>query len=173
MPGNDASRRGTFGQNQTFATQAEFAPKLTFTKESMGEFVVTSEREAKLRFHSRRYQRQGSLVSYDVTLEGHRFSATARVGNSELGTSPVVLFNEMVAEPSGWEGEKSWAALDGEMSMVAITDSLGHVNLEVNLDPRDGPPEWYVRLTMVLEVRSLEQLAAEAGAFFGQQEVWR
>ena len=133
----------------------------------MGEFVVNSEREAKLRFHSRRYQRQGSLVSYDLTLEGHRFSATARVGNSELGTSPMVLFKEMATEPSGWKGEKSWAALDGEMSMVATTDSLGHVNLEVNLDPRDGPPEWYVRLTMVLEVGALEQLAVEAGAFFG------
>jgi len=91
----------------------------------MGEFVVNSEREAKLRFHSRRYQRQGSLVSYDLTLEGHRFSATARVGNSELGTSPVVLFDEMATELAGWKGEKSWAALDGEMSMVATTDSLG------------------------------------------------
>lgn len=137
----------------------------------MGEFVVTSQREAKLRFHSCRYQPQGSIVGYDVTLEGHRFSATARVGNSELGTSPMVLFKEMATEPSGWKGEKSWAALDGEMSMVATTDSLGHVNLEVNLDPRDGPPEWHVRLTMVLEVGALEQVAAEAGAFFGQQEV--
>lgn len=137
----------------------------------MVEFVVASERETKLRFHSRRYQRNGSLASFDVTLEGHQFNATARVGNHELGTPPLVLFNGMAAEPSGWKGEKYWAALDGEMSMTANTDSLGHVDLEVNLDPRDGPPEWRAQLRMVLEAGSLERLAGEAAAFFGQPEV--
>lgn len=63
----------------------------------MSEFVVTSERQTKLRFHSRRYQRDGSLASYVVTLEGHGFSATAQVGNPEEGVSPVRLFDEMIA----------------------------------------------------------------------------
>lgn len=132
----------------------------------MNEFVVTSERQTKLRFHSRRYQRDGWLAGYVVTLEGHGFSATAQVGNPEQGVSPVRLFDEMVSEWTGWKGEKGWGALDGEMSLVATTDSLGHISLEVSLDPRDGPPEWYASLTLVLEAGSLERLAAEAGAFF-------
>ncbi|MDB5533892.1 MAG: hypothetical protein JWO28_2207 [Hyphomicrobiales bacterium] len=132
----------------------------------MNEFLVTSERQTKLRFHSRRYQRDGWLASYLVTLEGNDFSATTLVGNSEMGVSPARLFDEMVSEWTGWKGEKGWGALDGEMSMGATTDSLGHISLKVILDPKDGPPEWYARLTLVLESGHLEQLAAEARAFF-------
>ena len=108
-----------------------------------------------------------------MTLEGHDFSATKLVRNSELGVMPARLFDEMEGEWTGWNGEKGWGAPDGEISMGATTDSLGHIGLEVILDPKDGPHELYGRLTLVLKAGHLEQLAAEVRAFFNPCQVQR
>ncbi|OAI16682.1 hypothetical protein A1355_09200 [Methylomonas koyamae] len=56
----------------------------------------------------------------------------------------------------GWEGEKVWSALDGELSLSATTTSLGHVTLRIEMVDPSGNFRLYAILG--LEAGQLEKI---------------
>lgn len=47
---------------------------------------------------------------------------------------PILLFDEMAANWQGWKGEKTWQSIDGNLTLKAISDSTGHVQLSVAME---------------------------------------
>ena len=109
----------------------------------------------RLEAHDRNY--------FIADLRGLNLGARARVGTYMSG-GLAELFGELAADWRGWDGQKAWRSLEGELQLTATADRAGHVTLLTRL--REGaPPLWSVELTLVVEAGQLEQIAREARAF--------
>jgi len=119
--------------------------------------IRSAENEAALELSS--YDRDFFLA----TLRSRGATATARVG-TYLSNGLAELFADFAENWKGWEGSKHWSSLEGELSLDAQADRLGHVYLTVAL--RDGnPAHWTLRAELLLEAGMLSNLAAHARAF--------
>ena len=100
------------------------------------------------------------------------FQATLRSSGARGATKVVkymsqglaALFEYFSANWKGWQGSKNWNSLEGELSVSAHCDRLGHVFLDVSL--RDGAPaRWTLKVSIVLEAGALRKLADSARQF--------
>jgi len=79
------------------------------------------------------------------------------------------IFREMAAAAwKGWEGDKAWESLEGEIRLSFRMDSSGHVNVEVQM--RDVY-NWQIDTSLTLESGGLASLADDAEAFQRALEV--
>jgi uncharacterized protein DUF6228 len=64
----------------------------------------------------------------------------------------------------GWQGARTWTSMEGEMTLEASHDGLGHVTIAVTLRraERPGDPDaWSARIVLTLEAgEELHRLAA-------------
>ena len=111
----------------------------------------------------------GWLQSFVVRIEEPGLSAAAQVENSGFIQGPESLFSEMAQNWRGWNGEKTWHALEGELTLSANTDALGHVRIQVQLRPTAGHEAWRVTSFAYVEAGELDSLSARAARFFGRQ----
>jgi hypothetical protein len=104
---------------------------------------------------------------FTVTFSGVSLSASHRVwvytGDCE---QLVSLFVEMAENWTGWEGTKSWAAIEGDFSLSCTSDKLGHIALEVELVGRDTPELWSAKFNVEVEAGQLEKIATEVKKLF-------
>src|SRR5689334_8794498 len=77
-------------------------------------------------------QRKADEISFDVGVRTPWFSGTAPASSYIVG-SPSMMFREIEANWTGWEGTKNWEDLDHRVSFAATSDSTGHINLGINL----------------------------------------
>jgi hypothetical protein len=55
------------------------------------------------------------------------------------------FFADLATLWQGWEGERSWTSVENDLTLTAVWDALGHVELGVIV--RDGPaPTWTARV---------------------------
>jgi len=100
---------------------------------------------------------------FQATLRSRGASATTKV-IKYMSQGLALLFEYFSANWKGWQGSKNWKSLEGELSISARSDSLGHVFLDVSL--RDGAPaKWILQTSMMLEAGGLPKLAASARQF--------
>ncbi len=125
-----------------------------------GEFGVT--------FCQPQRDGDGWLDSFIVRIEEPGLSAAARVDNSRYIQGPEILFNEMAESWRGWSGEKTWHALEGELELIATSDSLGHITIRIRLCPTTGPEGWRVISHAYIEAGQLDSLRTRAAKFFGR-----
>lgn len=77
------------------------------------------------------------------------------------------VFREMANEWKGWSGLKTWAALEGDLSLQFAWQRTGHVTVDIVLTDDAGAEEpWQVKARLVIEVGMLDDLARTAEAFF-------
>jgi hypothetical protein len=89
-----------------------------------------------------------------------RFYALGRTGLGEY-------FGELAASWRGWDGDKSWAALEGDVVIAASHDGRGTIGVVVEL--RGLPsirsdPDWRAALVLTLDAGALDGLARQAKA---------
>lgn len=132
----------------------------------MDEFILRSEKETMLSFHSRLINGDGWVERYFVSASARDFSASIEVENPPYSTSPEDLFAQFAENWRGWKGKKEWRSIEGELNLAATTDSLGHITLTAELNPNGYNPCWSGTLTLVLNAGSLEEIANHAKAFF-------
>jgi hypothetical protein len=108
----------------------------------------------------------GRLEHFLVSVRAEGLEAQLRVWNSVYLPGPETLFVAMARDWSGWHGQKTWAALEGELQLIATADATGHVRLELRLQPEAGAG-WRLTTEVALVAGELEALAARACAFFG------
>lgn len=137
----------------------------------MNEFLIRSEKEVMLRFHSPKRDATGWLESYSVSPTTRNFSASIDVENPPYGVSPLQLFQQISVEWRGWKGEKELQAIEGEYGIKASTDALGHITLSVILHPYLGAETWRASMNVVVEAGALCSLAADAELFFGDKDL--
>jgi hypothetical protein len=92
--------------------------------------------------------------------------AIARV-SSYMSFGLGEFFAGLASDWKGWEGERKWSSMEGELTLSARTDGLGHVYLLVYLC-NGTPPTWDVRAELCLEAGALDRYAARA-RLFGQE----
>ena len=126
--------------------------------------IGSAENEAALELSA--YDRDFFLA----TLRSRGATGTARVG-AFLSHGLGDLFADFAENWKGWEGSKRWSSLEGELSLEAHSDTLGHVYVTVVL--REGAPaHWTLCAELVLESGMLPKLAARARAFGNLAEGW-
>lgn len=104
---------------------------------------------------------------FTVTFSSASLSASHRVwvytGDCER---LVGLFVEMAENWAGWEGAKTWDAIEGDFSLSCTSDRLGHIALKVELVGRDAPELWSAKFNVEVEAGQLEKIANEIKALF-------
>jgi Family of unknown function (DUF6228) len=76
----------------------------------------------------------------------------------------VRFFEDLARNWKGFDGEKEWSSLEGELSLICTSDNLGHFALEATL--RNNEDTRYARKTFFIESGQLEKIAQEARIFF-------
>lgn len=104
---------------------------------------------------------------FHVELKGFELSAETDIWVYTDANGLNNFLQGLGALVSPWQGERSWAAIEGDFSLYATCTSLGSVTLRVELRGLQGAPEaWRVQAGLVLEFGQLEQIAEAASAFF-------
>ncbi len=132
----------------------------------MDELTLKSQKDISAVFHSPEVNDAGLLEYYSLTVSAQAMEATVRVENVPYGTNPVDFFERVATEWKGWKGEKDWVAMEGEFSLVGKTDSTGHMELTLKLQPSYYAPCWSSKITLIIEAGQLDSLARKARSFF-------
>ncbi len=77
-------------------------------------------------------------------------------------------FFEVIAKNwKGWQGEKEWSSIDGEFTIIAKSDKLGHISLAIEMRQDFGETEpWRLKATVVVDAGQLDDIAKDAKDFF-------
>jgi len=129
-------------------------------------FEIKSDKEYRIVFGDRKYDKNGWLTHYTVSLQSPDINGTVRVENPPYGQPPLELFKSMERDWKGWEGEKSWGSLEGEFELSAVSDGTGHITLTTILHFGHYPPSSRLETELVIESGQLDYLAKNAGEFF-------
>jgi hypothetical protein len=105
---------------------------------------------------------------FELELRSHALSAGLRIWGYADGDRLVEMFEAMAKATSGWEGTKQWSSIEGEFSLAAQCDKLGHVSFDVSLRHSDGREPWQVKTCLQTELGQLPALAWKAKRFFAQ-----
>lgn len=104
---------------------------------------------------------------FTVTFLSHSMNASHRVwvytGNYDRLTH---VFLEMAENWKGWEGVKTWDALEDDLSLSCTSDKLGHITISAQLGRCDAPEFWSVQFNLEVEAGKLEQIASEVRRLF-------
>lgn len=114
-------------------------------------------------------RREGWLDSFVVRIEEPGLNAAAQVENSRVIQGPEVFFQDIARNWRGWEGEKTWRALNDELCLAATCDSLGHITIRVQLQPTAGPHGWRAVSYAHAVAGQLDSLSRRATRFFGHE----
>lgn len=78
------------------------------------------------------------------------------------------FFRELADHWKGWEGERGWSTLEGEFSLSATSDRLGHIRLAFSLSQPFTGLELRLTGALELEAGMLDSIAKEVSAVWGQ-----
>jgi hypothetical protein len=108
------------------------------------------------------------IERFKIRLTDHDLSAVSRVYAGGDEAHPGPLFDQMAAQWRGWQGQFVWESPERELGLRCTRDRTGHVFIRVEL--RSGPTEadWAVQAKIEAEAGQLEELARQAGLFFGR-----
>jgi hypothetical protein len=90
--------------------------------------------------------------------------SVAVVSHRDDGLSSFL--ESLAADWRGFEGVRTWRSLESHLSIEASADSLGHIELTVELRPDPYPTSWRVSIVIQLDSGSLGEVAREARRFF-------
>jgi Family of unknown function (DUF6228) len=81
-------------------------------------------------------------------LDGPSLSASVSAYDDNYGAL-VDFFDDLAASWRGWDGERAFGSLEGDLDLRATQD--GHIRLSVHLRPVDGPGNWHVHATVTID----------------------
>lgn len=131
----------------------------------MNNFIIGDSSHFIL-FHSPRFQSDGWLTSYLITVKTIGLEATKLVENPPYGFPPSVFFKKLSNYWQHWKPEYDWEAMEGEFGFSAHADSLGHITVIINLNSCGEQPYWNVEMSIEIEAGQLENLAENIRQFF-------
>ena len=128
--------------------------------------IKCSKDSSELEFSEREgLSRTDGSEYFLVTIRGHNLTAFSKVYAFDPFDNGLTRFFEDIAKSwKGWNGEKKWISLEGELSLVCTADLLGHVAIEATLFY--GFDGWSVRNVFYIDAGQLEQLASDIKKFF-------
>ena len=108
--------------------------------------------------------RDGSIGDYRVEVKRMDLECAIRVcGFMSDGFGAFFeSLDESMTREGGWPELKTWASLEGEFSLAASSDSLGHTNLIATLKSGPYDHDWSVEVGILLDASQLSELARSA-----------
>jgi len=107
-------------------------------------------------------------VTFLADLSGPVVKACVNV--YELNTSELTrFFDSLAVDWRGWKGVKAYGSLEGQLTLDASCDSLGHVFVRVTIREDPGGPNWHAEGTLTLEAGQLERYALSCRRIFSDQ----
>jgi hypothetical protein len=122
--------------------------------------IRSSSGRRGLRFHSR----DGDY--FVASIEGDGPQASVRVWGYTDCHLLVDLFASIARDWQGWQGERTWASIEGEFRITATTSRLGRVTLKVELAHTDGEDDWRLTVPVFTEAGQLDAVARRVASFF-------
>ena len=81
------------------------------------------------------------------------------------------LFTRLATHERPWVGSDDWSSFEGEFSLSASCDRLGHVTFSVTICGEPGAADtWQVSTSLTAELGQLQQMAKDANRLFGLHE---
>ena len=113
------------------------------------------------------------LSHFDGDFFTASISGTGRAGELRIcgyQYSPPMpeFFQDLAKNWKGWDGEKSWESLEGDLDIFASSDKLGHVTLTFRLGNanRGLDEDWVLVVKMSTEAGLLDDIASGCSDFF-------
>jgi Family of unknown function (DUF6228) len=132
------------------------------------EFSIRSSRDGVTLTLSNFVIEDPSEVSYSFLVEVKNYEIRAEARSSSyMAPNFGDFFSSLAKDWKGWDGERSWATLEGEFELAATSDRLGHIQLRFFLRPAYTGLHWELRGALELEAGQLDSIAQEA------REVWK
>ena len=132
----------------------------------MSDEIVIERDGVRITISEPQRDTKGWLGSYRVSLITDGLSATTRVENPPYGTAPTVFFNDLAQNWKGWKGEKKWRAMEGELTFIAVMDSVGHITITASIHPDLCPPVWVAKVSVTVDAGQLEKMHRTFSRFF-------
>ncbi len=122
--------------------------------------IKSSEDDTVLTIFNLELGRDGLLKDFGVRVQRSNLDCTISV-DGYLSEGFGQFFEDLdtcMIRDGGWSGAKSWASLEGEFSLEATADSLGHTTLIVSLKSGHYDLDW--RLDVGLQLDASQVSAA-------------
>ena len=127
----------------------------------MKPVVIKSTSDGRsLRFSDRSGDR------YRVSLDGDEITATTTVWGYSDSDFLVQLFTYIAKNWKGWDGEKQWSSIESDLMLIATSDNLGHITLEVSICKNHPDNDWSISAPVHLDAGGLDKIASDVSAFF-------
>jgi len=127
--------------------------------------IKSSSSSGKLKFSEQ--QPANSPVEYiRVNLEDRELAASTSRIYLYKPDDLVAFLDELAREWKGWQGEKEWKSVEGDLALSGTADGLGVVALRVTLKSGPYEDDWCVQTVIHVDAGQLEDLAVKAKAFF-------
>jgi Family of unknown function (DUF6228) len=104
-------------------------------------------------------------IQFEFVLTTPELTAKGTASTYVVG-SPALLFDQMANSWRGWSDPLVWGTLDGEIRMSATTDSLGHIDMSIELRGPAYPSDWELTAHLYLEAGGLEALSSKVRNVF-------
>ena len=110
--------------------------------------------------------RSGELYGFHAHLALPNLRADTLVHLGPPVEAPLrEFFDDLAAHWRGWEGEKTWEAYEGGLTLSCTHDRLGNILVTIELHEFSGGIGWLVRGDVPLDAGQLEQVARDVRRF--------
>lgn len=134
----------------------------------MDEFTINTSGGYSLRIHSGERDAKGWLEYFSITLKSPDAIGTYRVYYPPYGEPINGFFNQLAKDWRGLRDKLQWESVEGELSLLAESDSTGHTYLVAIAYSHVSyePPMSELKVGYVIEAGQLAKLHADVEKFF-------
>ena len=130
----------------------------------MDELAIGREQDGQLILDKPLFNKEGWLEHYRLRLVSDDLNAVTKVVNAPYGEMLPDFLAVLSKNWKGWEGEKSWRALEDEYRIEATTSKTGHVTLKVTVNLHQY--QWRAIAEIMVEAGQLENIENNVKRFF-------
>ena len=105
---------------------------------------------------------------FDVELIGDAVTAKKQIWGYTYTEFLGGLFESIARDWKGWDGERDWASIEGDLTISASSDKLGHIRLDVAVRNNDFENDWKLDAPIYLDAGGLDRIASEVKRFITQ-----
>ena len=134
----------------------------------MDEFVLGQAEKGQMILDKPSFDSGGWLDSYRLRLVAKGCTAELSVDNPPYGTSLAKFIQELSNNWKGWDGVKTWAAMEDEYRIEATANDTGHVTIKVTTNQNNY--KWHLIAELEIEAGQLERATKQLSLFLRDNE---
>ena len=101
-----------------------------------------------------------------ATVEGDGLRGSKGVYSYTDGNHLVNLFRSIAKDWRGWEGERCWESIEGDLRIAIRSSRTGEITMRITLQSEGGYDDWRLEAPIFTEAGQLESIAHQVALFF-------